>query len=900
LDQLHLVSVPPDQVASSAIAPPSPAGRDDQAAPAHQLDLEPTVTGSKGVDHVVDKFHEAALALDRAKSLLNARRLPESETAFEQVIRLGVNPLEGVFGVALVRFLIEDWQAAAAQFRQVLRMDAQNADALYYLGAIAEQGNDWPQARAFYEQAIAIDPQHPYALEKLANRFLLAHTDPQAFHLAMATLDQAKGLLQQRRFVESEAAFKQVIDLGIAPAEGFFGLGLVRFLLEDLAGAAAQFEQVLRIDARNADALYYLGAIAEKRHEWPQARTAYEQALIRDPQHRYARAKLSQLPLSLASDPQAFHQNTAALEEARRLLQERRFAESEAAFNRVIGLGVNVAEGFFGVGLVRFRLEDWDGAAAQFRRVLKINPTHANAHYYLEAIAEKKDPRMLARSNAFYDAGSMLARAQQLLQERRYSESEATYKRVISLGVNPLEGMLGVGLVRFYLEDWETAARAFHRVLAMDPTHADARYYLDTIAAKQNPVLRARSSAFHCAGRALVQAHQLLQERRYEESEASFKRVSSSGVNLVEGLLGVGLVRFRLEDWETAAAQFERVLSIDPANVDARYYRMMIAEKQDPDTVTRSTTFQQSNQSLDQAKQLLKARKLTESEAAFKRVISSGVNLADGYLGVGIVRFHLGDCDTAAGYLRQALQADPQNPDVLYYLGLIAEKQNDLRDARGLYDQVLEKKARFQPYGIFDYLRDDPSPLSLRTLMSIDTLRMTTYPSWTSYLGRFLSIAIVLAVLPIILVLVIPALQTPSQLAADVRPALLQKGGWFYCLAGSLLIAAAVIAVQRFSVTYTFDKGRLRITKGIVTKDQKNVDLWHVYNVEVQQTFFNLLTDDGTLVLKVLNEQRTVEKRGIRITGLAKGPRLHDIREELLNTSVLLRRSEAVRSGYIV
>jgi hypothetical protein len=90
------------------------------------------------------------------------------------------------------------------------------------------------------------------------------------------------------------------------------------------------------------------------------------------------------------------------LEQANALYSEGKLAESEAAFERVIASGNDVADGFYGVGLVRASARDWPAAIANFEKALEHNPHHANALYQLGYIAEQRNNSQKAR--AYYSA----------------------------------------------------------------------------------------------------------------------------------------------------------------------------------------------------------------------------------------------------------------------------------------------------------------------------------------------------------------------------------------------------------------------------------------------------------------------------------------------------------------
>jgi hypothetical protein len=63
-----------------------------------------------------------------------------------------------------------------------------------------------------------------------------------------------------------------------------------------------------------------------------------------------------------------------------------------------------------------------------------------------------------------------------------------------------------------------------------------------------------------------------------------------------------------------------------------------------------------------------------------------------------------------------------------------------------------------------------------------------------------------------------------------------------------------------------------------------------VQDVQLRRSFLNQLTGDGTLVLAVLHETEP-----ILVTGIARGERLDEIFQQLLNLVFTLRSSKTVQ-----
>jgi hypothetical protein len=90
-------------------------------------------------------------------------------------------------------------------------------------------------------------------------------------------------------------------------------------------------------------------------------------------------------------------------------------------------------------------------------------------------------------------------------------------------------------------------------------------------------------------------------------------------------------------------------------------------------------------------------------------------------------------------------------------------------------------------------------------------------------------------------------------------------------------------------VRITIQKGRVQIKEGILFRRLSNLELWRVSDIELQRTFLNLLTGDGTLVIGLHHGGK------LTVRGLARGTQLEDMYQKLLNLVFLLRSNPLVK-----
>ena len=108
-----------------------------------------------------------------------------------------------------------------------------------------------------------------------------------------ALLTEAWDLLFSGRFRDSLLPFSQAAADFRWAAEALYGMGVARLSLnEDVSAEAALWESLQRAPL-NAEALFYLGLIAERRGRRQEAAGRYREALAMDGDHANARARLA-------------------------------------------------------------------------------------------------------------------------------------------------------------------------------------------------------------------------------------------------------------------------------------------------------------------------------------------------------------------------------------------------------------------------------------------------------------------------------------------------------------------------------------------------------------------------------------------------------------------------------
>lgn len=168
--------------------------------------------------------------------------------------------------------------------------------------------------------------------------------------------------------------------------------GVRQFQTGDYQGAAASFQQALRLNPRDPDAYYNLGALYHRYAEvqkdpnvMTQAETFYQQALALNPNHVEAHRGYAVLLGETNRSTQAFDSlkqwvttspnvADARIELARFYQEHGDRASAEQYLQQALQLDQNNARAWAAVGKLRDEAADYSQALANYQRAYQLNP----------------------------------------------------------------------------------------------------------------------------------------------------------------------------------------------------------------------------------------------------------------------------------------------------------------------------------------------------------------------------------------------------------------------------------------------------------------------------------------------------------------------------------------------
>jgi tetratricopeptide (TPR) repeat protein len=237
-----------------------------------------------------------------------------------------------------------DWRAdGAAAFARAEELEPKNFRWPYQQG-VALAVVDVARGLAAFERALRLDSAYP-----------------------PAHVNRGRLLIEVARLDEARAEFETALKLDEKSLEGWLGLGQVKLLQRDPAGAEAALKRALALDPDHpevhtalAAACFALGRKSEAEEHARTARAKARPVFPHDP-----RAEFKSPPVTAADHVLAAMQR----------IEGGRFDEAESYLRKAIAIDPNLATAWTNLGTVLLNKKDADGAEKALRESIRITPS---------------------------------------------------------------------------------------------------------------------------------------------------------------------------------------------------------------------------------------------------------------------------------------------------------------------------------------------------------------------------------------------------------------------------------------------------------------------------------------------------------------------------------------------
>jgi tetratricopeptide (TPR) repeat protein len=292
--------------------------------------------------------------------------------------------------------------------------------------------------------------------------------------------------------------------------------------------AEVLYQQILNTEPNHADALYYLGRIANEKGEAQQALALIGKSLQIEPGHP-----------DRANNLGTIYQGLADLDNAARW------------FEAAISTDDGQIEAHFNLATVMQIQGRGEQAEQSYRRAIQLKPDFAAAYSNLSTL---------------------------LRLQGRYDEAAAAASRAVELNPQSPKAHNNLGVALHELNDLMAAFKCFRQAIDLDPDYAEAYNNMGSVFRDENHLEGATASYQKAIDLApqLADAHNNLgsvmqRQGDYDGALGCFEQALALNPNFPPALANMGVISHRKNRQQEAMAFFQRALANDAEYAEAHF-----------------------------------------------------------------------------------------------------------------------------------------------------------------------------------------------------------------------------------------------------------------------------------------------------------------------------------------
>src|SRR5579871_5923748 len=399
-----------------------------------------------------------------------------------------------------------------------------------------------------------------------------------------ARLKQANSLRAKGHIEEAADAYRSVIALDPDHVVALAALGNIATRLRDFDAALNYLRAASALDPKNHKWLMAIGDVLRQASRLEEARAIYEKVAADDPSNERAAAclgliarqnqdaaKTKPATISVRRETEDVEDIAARLKQANSLRAKGRLEEAADAYRNVIALDPDHGVALAALGNIATRLRDFDAALKYLQAASARDPKN---HKLLMAVGDVlRQMSRLEEARAVYEkiaaedpSNERAATCLGLIARQNHETAKAIFHFERALTIDPNGQIAKDMLAQLRSENVsrESAKNEHLRILEEDPQNSRSLVALARLARRDGEHEQAQKylEAASLANPADLQlcaehADELRELRRFDEAEAIYKDVLSTGGDNAKALTGLGFIERARGNSDAAAGYFK-------------------------------------------------------------------------------------------------------------------------------------------------------------------------------------------------------------------------------------------------------------------------------------------------------------------------------------------------------
>jgi protein O-GlcNAc transferase len=289
-----------------------------------------------------------------------------------------------------------------------------------------------------------------------------------------AALDAAIRTFQSGQLPQAKLAFEQVLRLDPKEPDALHSLGLILFQLGEQEKGVQLVTQSTQVRPRHPETHYNLGVMHQRLGQFDLAESSFRQVLAQKPDHAQAHFALGNTLRELGKGDDA-----------------------AKSFEQAVKIMPSWAEGHFNLGNALRDIGEFERGIACFQKAIALKPDWADAHTNLGQVLRLSDQyeaavascrKALSFSPNLPEGHFNLASALWSLGKR--TEALISYRMALILKPDWPEAHYDLGYGLFQLGRTEEAIETYRKTIALKPTWAEAHSALAAVLIHQGFALK--------------------------------------------------------------------------------------------------------------------------------------------------------------------------------------------------------------------------------------------------------------------------------------------------------------------------------------------------------------------------------------------------------------------------
>jgi tetratricopeptide (TPR) repeat protein len=599
---------------------------------------------------------------------------------------------------------------ALTLYQNVLKTNPNDAGVHFNIAAALQQLNRIDEAIIEYKNAVRLDDKND-EYKKYLETALDKKADP--------LIAQAVAAHKAKDYTKAIDLYQQAIAIRPKRSELYYNVASAYYSRQQYDLAKGAYSKALELDPKGqVGDLWFIGTIDEHFGKGYDAMAGYKKYLAQAPTGTYAQQAKDRLEaltknpndtVKIKSEDELAKIKDAgdAYQQAYKLQTEKQYDQAEALYNKAISLQPTESGYPYALATLYFAKGDIDKAMQWVDKAIALDGKNKDYAKYKVYLGEQKAEKLVnaavekQKAEDFASAVQLYQQALQLVPNNArvwtnlgsaiyatddFNGALNAFQKAVSLDAKAeSQDFYSIGLIQENFKRTPMAIEAYRKFLQYNPTDKLAPLATDRVKVLTADPTAAKALPTHSEAQNITAAQNLYDQgvkaqeaKNFDQAIELYKQAMQKNPKEAAYPFAVGSVYQAKDDMATAGQFYAQAAQLDPKNPDYKKY-------------LEGVKTAQAGPLVDQAAQKFTAKDYQGAIALYRQALQI-VDDANVHVDLASALQATDDFAGARQEYQKALQLNPKNYDVLYFLGALTENFGDGAGALKMYRDYVTQK----------------------------------------------------------------------------------------------------------------------------------------------------------------------------------------------------------------